>query len=48
MWPFLAAAALLVVLGLLLVGERVFERGRRRRSLPEARRRRLPPGDGGR
>ena len=43
MWPFAVAAGLFAVLGLLLLGERVFERGRRRRALP-AGRRRLPPG----
>ncbi|HZP96129.1 MAG TPA: hypothetical protein VFC31_07335 [Candidatus Limnocylindria bacterium] len=42
MWPFLGAIALFVVLGLLLIGERVFERGRRARALPRPRRR-LPP-----
>lgn len=40
MWPFIGAAALFVVLGLLLLGERAFERGRRSRK----DRRRLPPG----
>jgi hypothetical protein len=40
MLPFLGAIALLVVLGLLLVGERVFERGRRRLKTPPKR---LPP-----
>jgi hypothetical protein len=39
MWPFAIAVALLVVLALLLVGERFFERGRRRGKAPK----RLPP-----
>jgi hypothetical protein len=30
MWPFIGAAVLVVLLALLLIGERVFERGRRR------------------
>lgn len=40
MLPFLGAVALVVVLALLLVGERVFERGRRRLRRPPKR---LPP-----
>jgi hypothetical protein len=44
MWPLVGALALFVLLGLLVIGERVFERGRRRRALPDGRRRRLPPG----
>ena len=47
MFPVLAAAGFFIVLALLLVGERVFERGRRRPALPDGRRRRLPPGDRG-
>jgi hypothetical protein len=39
MLPFLGATALLAVLGLLLLGERVFERGRRQAKPPK----RLPP-----
>ena len=45
MWPLFAAVGLFVLLGLLLVAERVFERGRRRRALPRPRDKRLPPGD---
>ena len=46
MFPFLAAGGFFIVLALLLVGERVFERGRRRPALPDGRRKRLPPGGG--
>jgi hypothetical protein len=42
MWPFIAAVALVILLALLLVGERLFERGRRRAT--RAGRKRLPPG----
>jgi hypothetical protein len=45
MWPLFAAVGLFLLLGLLLVGERVFERGRRRRALPRPRKKQLPPGD---
>jgi hypothetical protein len=39
MLPFIGAVALLVLLGLLVLGERAFERGRRQRKAPK----RLPP-----
>jgi hypothetical protein len=39
MWPFFAAVGLVVLLGLLLLGERVFERARGRPKAPK----RLPP-----
>ena len=39
MLPFIGALALLAVLALLLLGERVFERGRKRRKAPKQ----LPP-----
>jgi hypothetical protein len=39
MLPFVGAIALFVVLGLLVLGERAFERGRRRRRAPKQ----LPP-----
>ena len=42
MWPFFVAIALVVLLALLLLGERVFDRARRRPKPPE----RLPPPDG--
>jgi hypothetical protein len=41
--PYLVALILLAVLALLFVGERAFERGRRRRALG-AGKKRLPPG----
>ena len=47
MLPFLGALAIFAVLALLFVGERAFERGRRRRALPDGRRKRLPPGTDG-
>ncbi|HEY6958082.1 MAG TPA: hypothetical protein VI814_04590 [Candidatus Limnocylindria bacterium] len=34
MWPFVGALALFVLLLLLLIGERAFDRGRRHRRLP--------------
>jgi hypothetical protein len=37
MLPFLGAVGLVVVLALLLVGERAFERGRRRLKAPPKR-----------
>jgi len=43
MLPFLGALVLFVVLALLFLGERAFERGRRRRALGPGRKR-LPPG----
>jgi len=46
MWPFFAAIGLFVLLALLLVGERIFERGRRRRALPRPQKRLPPPGGG--
>jgi hypothetical protein len=39
MLPFIGALALFVVLALLVLGERVFERGRKRRKAPKQ----LPP-----
>jgi len=42
MLPFLGALSFFVVIGLLLLGERVFDRGRKRRALPGPRKR-LPP-----
>jgi len=44
MLPFLGALVLFVVLALLFLGERAFERGRRRRALGPGKKR-LPPGD---
>ena len=45
MWPFVGALALFVLLGLLFIGERIFERGRRARALPDPRKRKgLPRG----
>jgi len=41
MWPFIGAIALFLLLALLVLGERAFERMRRRREAP----RRLPPPD---
>jgi len=41
MWPFLGALGLFVVLLLLFLGERAFERGRQHRRLAPPRRR--PP-----
>jgi hypothetical protein len=35
MLPFIGALILFIVLGLLVLGERVFERGRRRRKAPK-------------
>ena len=43
MLPFLGALVLFAVLALLFLGERAFERGRRRRSLGPGKKR-LPPG----
>ena len=43
MWPFVGALVLFVVLALLFIGERAFDRGRKRRALPPGRKR-LPPG----
>jgi hypothetical protein len=39
MLPFIGALALFAVLALLVLGERVFERGRKRRNAPKQ----LPP-----
>ena len=39
MLPFIGAVVLLVVLGLLVLGESAFERGRKRRKAPKQ----LPP-----
>ncbi|HYK96989.1 MAG TPA: hypothetical protein VEU77_01220 [Candidatus Acidoferrales bacterium] len=39
----LGALALFILLALLFLGERIFERGRRRRALPRPRKQ-LPPG----
>jgi len=39
MLPFIGALALLAVLALLFLGERVFERGRKRRKAPKQLRR---------
>jgi hypothetical protein len=44
MLPFLGGLLVFVVLALLFVGERVFERGRKRRALGPGKKR-LPPGD---
>ena len=41
MWPFIGATTLFVVLALLVLGERSFERMRRRARAPK----RLPPPD---
>lgn len=43
MLPFLGAVGLLVLLGLLVLGERVFERSPRKPSIRSGRKR-LPPG----
>jgi hypothetical protein len=42
MWPFIGALVLFAALALLFLGERAFERARRRRALPRPRKR-LPP-----
>jgi hypothetical protein len=43
MWPFVGALVLFVVLALLFIGERAFDRGRKRRALPHPRKRLPPP-----
>jgi hypothetical protein len=43
MLPFLGGLVVFAVLALLFVGERAFERGRRRRALGPGKKR-LPPG----